>query len=384
MADPVEQIFLQSQAGSADGAGFGEFFQRGQQIEQQNQKLDIERQQTRIANATLGLRVREGEAKQLLRVAELEQDTLFAQNYAYWISQGADKKHIPQLMGLVNGTTKGNEVVNDFFERLGGLRDIEDATAERDAIDKEKVAQAEARYKVGQDRAGDIPVNRVTVDGVTFQQPPPATSKTVFDSEGNPILQETTGNAPVGEGSVGITSKFQEQISSHEIARTNINSLREVAGPGSFGVDGLLASANNRLLAPAKAFFGLEPGVDIAFATLQKRLAQVRTAGLKSLKFDTQMNARDFAEVEAGLPEMGLTQTFEEFNVALNELETVNNLGEYVKRRNVDGIPMQPMLDRMGRSEVIEFITRGVKTKLMSKSEARNLLTKAGLGVAGN
>ena len=96
------------------------------------------------------------------------------------------------------------------------------------------------------------------------------------------------------------------------------------------------------------------------------------------------MNARDFAEVEAGLPEMGLTQTFEEFNVALNELETVNNLGEYVKRRNVDGIPMQPMLDRMGRSEVIEFITRGVKTKLMSKSEARNLLTKAGLGVAGN
>lgn len=125
MADPVEQIFLQSQAGSADGAGFGEFFQRGQQIEQQNQKLDIERQQTRIANATLGLRVREGEAKQLLRVAELEQDTLFAQNYAYWISQGADKKHIPQLMGLVNGTTKGSKVVTDFFERVSGIRELE-------------------------------------------------------------------------------------------------------------------------------------------------------------------------------------------------------------------------------------------------------------------
>lgn len=127
MADPVEQIFLQSQAGSADGAGFGEFFQRGQQIEQQNQKLDIERQQTRIAKATLGLRVREGEAKQLLRVAELEQDTLFTQNYAYWISQGADKKHIPQLMGMVNGTSANHKVVEQFFKRVNGIREV-DAT----------------------------------------------------------------------------------------------------------------------------------------------------------------------------------------------------------------------------------------------------------------
>ncbi len=125
MADPVEQIFLQSQAGSADGAGFGEFFQRGQQIEQQNQKLDIERQQTRIAKATLGLRVREGEAKQLLRVAELEQDTLFTQNYAYWISQGADKKHIPQLMGMVNGTSANHKVVEQFFKRVNGIREVE-------------------------------------------------------------------------------------------------------------------------------------------------------------------------------------------------------------------------------------------------------------------
>jgi len=124
MADPVEQIFLQSQAGSADGAGFGEFFQRGQEIEQQKQKLDIERQEMRIANATLGINRREEEAKQLLLLAESEQDTLFTQNYAYWISQGADKKHIPQLMGLVNGTTKGNKVVNDFFERVKGIREV--------------------------------------------------------------------------------------------------------------------------------------------------------------------------------------------------------------------------------------------------------------------
>ena len=125
MADPVEQIFLQAQAGSADGAGFGEFFQRGQELGQRKQKLDIEREQTRIANATLGLRLREGEAKQLTRVAELEQDTLFTQNYATWISQGAKAKHIPQMMGLVNGTSANHAVVGQFFERLKGIREVE-------------------------------------------------------------------------------------------------------------------------------------------------------------------------------------------------------------------------------------------------------------------
>lgn len=125
MADPVEQIFLQAQAGSADGAGFGEFFQRGQELEQRKQKLDIDREQTRIANTTLELRLREGEAKQLTRVAELEQDTLFTQNYAAWISQGAEAKHIPQMMGLVNGTSANHAVVGQFFERVKGIREVE-------------------------------------------------------------------------------------------------------------------------------------------------------------------------------------------------------------------------------------------------------------------
>lgn len=386
--DPVAQILQQSQNVSG-GAPFGDFFVRGVQSAQQDRQLDqadrglnLEEELNTARIQDLGAKAVAGRAAQKLKLKQRLLSGPTAKMLQDWINRKSPMGELGAVVATLSNLNEDDPVREFGMKHVSMVSAAEDATAERAAIRKEEIAQAAERLKLGQQRAGNLPVYRVTADGVTFQNPPAASSRTVFDSEGNPIFQEATGN--VGEGSAGITSKFQEQISSHEIARTNINLLREVAGPGSFGVDGLLASANNRLLAPAKAFFGLEPGVDIAFATLEKRLAQVRTAGLKSLKFDTQMNARDFAEVEAGLPEMGVSQTFEEFNVALNELETVNNLGEFVKRRNADGIPMQPMLDRMGRSEVIEFITRGVATKLMSKSEARNLLTQAGLGVAGN
>jgi hypothetical protein len=394
MADPVAQILEQAQNVSG-GAPFGDFFVRGVQSAQQDRQLDqrdvglaIERENTRIADVSMGLKLREGRAEQLVKLAEQEQDLNFTNAYQAWIERGAHKKDIPNLMGMVNGTSPKHRVVEEFFERVGGINAIEDAANLRAAINQEEVDQSQAQFDLAAQRAeaAGKPLSSSSGGGATFRDPAAATSKTtrINPDTGEVEIIESTGGGPVGEGATGITSKFQEQISSHEIARANINSLREVADPGSFGVDGLLASANNRLLAPAKAFFGFEPGVDVKFAALQKRLAQVRTAALKSLKVDAQMGVKEFAEVEAGLPELGVFQTFDEFNVTLNELETVNNLGEYVKRRNVDGIPMQPMLDRMGRSEVIEFITRGVTTKLMSKSEARNLLTKAGLGVAGN
>jgi hypothetical protein len=45
MASLVEQIMLQSQAGSANGAGFGDYFFKGKQLSQNQQQLDMQKQE---------------------------------------------------------------------------------------------------------------------------------------------------------------------------------------------------------------------------------------------------------------------------------------------------------------------------------------------------
>jgi hypothetical protein len=73
----------------------------------------------------MGLKVREGQAKQLVRLAEQEQDTKFTQAYQAWIARNAHEKDIPNLMGMVNGTSQGNEIVEQFFNRVKGIREVE-------------------------------------------------------------------------------------------------------------------------------------------------------------------------------------------------------------------------------------------------------------------
>ena len=131
MADPVAQILEQAQNVSG-GAPFGDFFVQGYQSAQRDRELDqrdvglaIERENTRIADVSMGLKLREGRAKQLVRLAEQEQDTKFTQAYQAWIERGAHKKDIPNLMGIVNGTSANHAVVGQFFERVKGIREVE-------------------------------------------------------------------------------------------------------------------------------------------------------------------------------------------------------------------------------------------------------------------
>lgn len=131
MADPVAQILEQAQNVSG-GAPFGEFFVRGVQSAQQDRQLDqrdvglaIERENTRIADVSMGFKLRAGRAEQLVKLAEQEQDLNFTQAYQAWIARGAHKKDIPNLMGMVNGTSANHAVVEQFFNRVKGIREVE-------------------------------------------------------------------------------------------------------------------------------------------------------------------------------------------------------------------------------------------------------------------
>ena len=383
MADPVEQIFLQSQAGSADGAGFGEFFQRGQEIEQQKQKLDIERQGMRIAKATLGINRREEEAKQLLLLAESEQDTLFTQNYAYWISQGADKKHIPQLMGLVNGTTKGNKVVNDFFERVGGINDIENDKKKRDAIREEEIAnfptpeqQTEAKRNIISLLGADANIS-INSKGEVFGSSP--TGKTVtsrFNTKtGVWETIETTGS-PLGDFSAAGQNAAQTIIQNSEQLRGAIAKTRQLAVGGNVGIQGAAKRMSNKFFAPLYEAFTGKSALFASVEELDNNVAEMQLSIMSSLKPDAQMSEKELAILARMFPTAGISDTAEGLNIKLDHIERLNNMRDYLHRRNNGMIPERQFFERMldqpnGNKQISTFLSDLREAGLMSDNEIR-------------
>jgi hypothetical protein len=396
MADPVEQIFLQSQAGSADGAGFGEFFQRGQQIEQQSQKLDIDREQTRIANATLGLRVKEGEAKQLKRVAELEQDTLFAQNYATWISQKAKAKHIPQLMGLVNGTSKSNPIVEEFFERVKGIRDIEDDANLRAALLQEKAdnfpsaEDQDAQLKFIRDN-GMVASWDAATGFFRGKTPSGESFEVIREPDGRMtwrrLLGSGVGEPTEGETPASVVGQFQTGILQQQELRSQIGVLRKLAIPENVGVSGKVkAGLINNFLAPLQELVGLKPTLATGVQDFNVNLALLRVKLMSALKPDAQMSKQELEELQASFPSNEMNDTAAGINRNLDSLEAIVNAREYLLRRSTPDIELKPLFDRLSRQKAIDLVVAlHGKTiggaGIMTFDEAAEALTLAGIEV---
>ena len=183
--DPVAQIFEQAKNVSG-GEPFGEFFVRGVESAQRDRDLDqrdvglaINREQNRIANISTGLRATEGRAKQFLKLAEQEKDLEFTQAYTAWIARNAHPKDIPNLMGMVNGTSANHEVVGQFFNRVNGILEV-----------KAKKAEFTEAAKIA--KGNDIPLASVTGGGGTFRNPPQS-SETIYGPNGKPLIRRTNG-----------------------------------------------------------------------------------------------------------------------------------------------------------------------------------------------
>jgi len=228
--DPVAQIFEQAKNVSG-GAPFGEFFVQGYQSAQRDRELDqrdvglgINREQNRIANLSAGLRATEGRAKQFLKLAEQEKDLEFTQAYTAWIAKDAPPEDIPNLMGMVNGTSANHEVVGQFFNRVNGILEVEAKKAE--FTDAAKIA-----------KGNNLPLASMTGGGGTFRNPPQS-SETIYGPDGKPLIRRTNGQ--VFEPTTSTETNLQASVGASLRVVQNASMLAALSTDETIGPIGYL------------------------------------------------------------------------------------------------------------------------------------------------
>jgi hypothetical protein len=100
MASLVEQIMLQSQAGSANGAGFGDYFFKGKQLSQQQQQIDMQKQELAANLAMMPLKQTLMQQDAKLNEFQLQDRLQSRQNYLD--STGAFTNLTARLSPLLN------------------------------------------------------------------------------------------------------------------------------------------------------------------------------------------------------------------------------------------------------------------------------------------
>ena len=164
-------------------------------------------------------------------------------------------------------------------------------------------------------------------------------------------------DSPLGDRAVGGTSKDQDAITKGEKLRALIRRTREAITPETAGPRGTTKYyLNNRFLAPLREAAGFDPGLDDDIVDARQLLTNIRSQAMTSLKVDSQMNAKEFALIEPGLPKIGLVTTAAETQAMLKELEKITDLNEYLIRRNNPNVPLDEFFDRLSIDEIADFV----------------------------
>jgi hypothetical protein len=167
---------------------------------------------------------------------------------------------------MVNGTSQNNRIVDQFFKRVGGINAIEDATKER-----------EARFESAKVVAGNLPVDRVTVDGITFQNPAQS-SETIYGPNGKPLIRRTNGQ--VFEPTTATETNLQSSVGASLRVVQNASMLAEIASDESIGPKAYLNRFFERIGAKA-------PGAATDIVASQKAFSAELVRALRS---DGQIN----------------------------------------------------------------------------------------------
>ena len=164
-------------------------------------------------------------------------------------------------------------------------------------------------------------------------------------------------DSPLGDRSIGGTSKDQDAITKGEKLRTLIRRTQDLITPDTAGPRGTTKFYfNNRVLGPIREIRGLDAGLDEDIVEARQVLTNIRSQAMTSLKVDSQMNAKEFALIEPGLPEIGFATTAAETKAKLKELEQITDLNEYLIRRNNPNIPLDEFFDRLSIDEIADFV----------------------------
>jgi len=260
MADPVAQIFQQAQFATG-GQGFGDFFARGVQIAQQDRQLDqadrrlnLEEEQTRLANISTALKVKAGEASQLARLAMQEQDVIANQRIAQWYNSGSPVDQIDEVMQSTYGTSDDNPVRDQFIKRADALMTLQDRVKERAQITSEERAARPTleKQQLARQRIIDLvgPAAKLSVDAegnVTGSTPTGRNITTRINPDGTVEVIETSGAGESSGLSAAGINKVEEGLgAATDVAVMGANMIN-MADPSTIGPGGLVSRILERL-----------------------------------------------------------------------------------------------------------------------------------------
>ena len=388
MADPVAQILEQAQNVSG-GAPFGDFFVRGVQSAQQDRQLDqadrglnLEEELNTARIQDLGAKAVAGRAAQKLKLNQQLLSGPTAQKVQDWINRDSPMEELGDVVATLSNLNEDDPVREFGMKHVSMVSAAEDAAAERDAIRKEDEAnfptpeqQTEAKKNIIRVIGPDANIS-INSKGEVFGSSP--TGKTVtsrFNTKtGVWETTETTGS--LGPKSSAALTASQTIIQSSEQLRGAIAKTRQLAVVGNVGIQGAAKRSFNKFLAPVYEAFTGKSALYASVEELDNNVAEMQLSIMSSLKPDAQMSEKELAILARMFPTAGISDTAEGLNIKLDHIERLNNMRDYLHRRNSGMIPERQFFERMldqpnGNKQISRFLSDLREAGLMSDNEIR-------------
>lgn len=359
--DPIAQIFAQSQAGSAGGEGFGQFFAEGVRQSQQQQGLNFSRrrlelEEERERRAEPMMELERMQALQRLAIGSLTlQKTESDNNYAISL-RNADLEISKFMSALAQSGKWGspeswqawNQITSRvplaavsksgqlflqqqqlamasqrLAEQFGGRpTQVTVPTPEggqalfgqsRQAIpDKLEIATEMSRLQsiiestTGKEREAAIK----QLENIQSQMG--ASSTEIFDpATGQPIMRTTTGRQPSSASAGGATTatvnRAQQNLSDTQKAISELSDLERTLRPKDVGISGVWGETVLDRVLPQ---FGFGRG-DIERMDNRTKLKSIAQSLLREVSADNRFTENDRRAIEAIVPKSGVVESYE-------------------------------------------------------------------------
>lgn len=316
----VEQIFAQAQAGSANGAGFGQFFAEGVSQGQRQQQIDVQKQQLalEIAQAPLkqtllqqdaqmnALRIQNGlEARQHELEATQAYTGLAAQVSPLLKSGQIDKAQ--ELIGAAvseNGYLAIDGRTKALFDMTTKMQDAKIAVIQAKGAASAKDFTGFPLYKtVKDDQGNDMQVMQkgpnlawepVQSNVVSFTAPDGTTFTQRIGPGGGAKSEATNGLQPA------VAAEIQRKLIANKQSQANLNESLTAIAPDTVGPIGKMRA---KLETVANI---IKPGsMDPKATRAQATFARTAQGLYNSLKADSQINKLEAAAMR-GIADVGV------------------------------------------------------------------------------
>ena len=323
MASLVEQILAQANAGSAQGAGFGEFALQGQRLGMERERLNLLKQQQERADRRedMLLPLQQQAAQNNLAIqgyqlkdAARQQDLYTKNEAAYseladFVTKGleADQTTDPTFGTKIALQIMRHPTLAQDPRALNLLKLYNDSAQTYHQILKAQRPEHQAMSPLGKLQAerqvaldaGDM--NAVRQYDAAIAKATTRSGMTVYDpATGNPLV--TTGGDP-NALTVANKTASQRSLDASSALVDSVNQLEPLISGETFGIQSAVGGLiNDKLLAQIP---GMENLSSEARAKAGPLVTGIRSEFMKANRSDSNIGVREVAAIEAVIPQPG-------------------------------------------------------------------------------